>query len=310
VLRHGIFSLRSTSRGIAEGPDGIYLREFSKRSVFTYADLTSPGKNRQQVLALTTHNEIANAALFGRPLEIVDGRYTVKLASSQLEVESALRLRYEVFTVELGGEDAGNDPSRLEFDEIDLRCRHLIVVDRVTMRTVGTYRLNSLETASSVEGFYSHREFTIEELPGEVLRDGVEIGRACISPEHRNTKVLFLLWKGMSAYLRLEGKRYFFGCCSIFTRNESVGAAAYHQLAESGHLHPTFSVVPKKDRVDVSTADSTPVALPNLFNMYLRIGAKVCGPPMVDREFGTIDFFVVCDTAAIGEKYRRMFFGA
>jgi putative hemolysin len=44
--------------------------------------------------------------------------------------------------------------------------------------------------------------------------------------------------------------------------------------------------------------------------MYLRIGAKVCGPPMIDHEFGTIDFFVVCDTHQINEKYRRMFFGS
>jgi putative hemolysin len=42
--------------------------------------------------------------------------------------------------------------------------------------------------------------------------------------------------------------------------------------------------------------------------MYLRIGARVCGPPMLDDEFGTIDFFVVCDTKQVPEKYRRMFF--
>ena len=28
----------------------------------------------------------------------------------------------------------------------------------------------------------------------------------------------------------------------------------------------------------------------------------------VEQTFGTIDFFVVCDTREIGEKYRRMFF--
>ena len=41
--------------------------------------------------------------------------------------------------------------------------------------------------------------------------------------------------------------------------------------------------------------------------MYLRIGARVCGPPMIDREFGTIDFFVVFDVADLSSKYRRMF---
>lgn len=30
-------------------------------------------------------------------------------------------------------------------------------------------------------------------------------------------------------------------------------------------------------------------------------------PPMIDREFGTIDFFVVFDAQAMSSRYRRMF---
>ena len=41
--------------------------------------------------------------------------------------------------------------------------------------------------------------------------------------------------------------------------------------------------------------------------MYLRLGAKVCGPPMVDGDFGTIDFFVVFDVQTMSDRYRRMF---
>ncbi|MEQ1765518.1 MAG: hypothetical protein ABL984_20485 [Pyrinomonadaceae bacterium] len=53
--------------------------------------------------------------------------------------------------------------------------------------------------------------------------------------------------------------------------------------------------------------DSSKVELPSLFNMYLRLGARVCGPPMIDHEFGTIDFFVVFDVRSMTDKYRRMF---
>lgn len=242
-------------------------------------------------------------------VDISEGRYRVKLASGPLEVESALRLRYEVFSVELSDERPPEDPSRLEFDEYDFACRHLIVIDRVTSRTVGTYRLAAIESVGGVEGFYSYGEFSIEDLPMDVLRNGVEIGRACIAPEHRNSRVLFLLWKGLAAYLRDEGKRFFFGCCSIFTRDESAGALAFARLAGNGDLDETLSVSPRKNAVDLSFAGDAAVELPNLFNMYLRIGARVCGPPMIDHEFGTIDFFVVCDTEKINEKYRRMFFG-
>ena len=64
-------------------------------------------------------------------------------------------------------------------------------------------------------------------------------------------------------------------------------------------------------RHDGLSPDDTPgnerIELPALFNMYLRIGAKVCGPPMIDREFCTIDFFVVFDVTKMNKKYRRMF---
>ena len=230
------------------------------------------------------------------------------MAESLVEVESALRLRYEVFSVELGGVSPDRDPSRLEFDEHDFRCRHLIVIDSMTGRTVGTYRLSSIESVGGIEGFYSFNEFGIEDIAPDVLSGGIEIGRACIAPEHRNTKVLFLLWKALGAYITSVGKRYFFGCCSIFTREPSVGVAAYRQLAIEGHLDGSIYVEPRKNGVDIQVASDDSVELPSLFKMYLRIGAKVCGPPMIDHDFGTIDFFVVCDTERISHKYRSMFF--
>ena len=127
-------------------------------------------------------------------IDICEGRYRVKLATGPSEVESALRLRYEVFSVELSEERPPEDPSRLEFDEYDFLCRHLIVIDRLTSKTVGTYRLSSIEDVAGVDRFYAYNEFSIEDLPAAVLRNGVEIGRACIAPEHRNSRVLFLLW--------------------------------------------------------------------------------------------------------------------
>lgn len=241
---------------------------------------------------------------------IADGRYTVKLAKTSREIESALRLRYEVFRKELSGSPADTELHHLEFDDYDFKCRHLIVVDRINSRTVGTYRLNSIESACEPSGFYSHNEFSIEDLPPEVLNDGIEIGRACIAVEHRNTKVLFLLWKGLVEFLQVADKRFFFGCCSIFTRNPAVGVKACRQLADAGHFHKTLRVVPRKNALYAAETyiNAEPIELPSLFNMYLRIGAKVCGYPTVDQDFGTIDFFVVCDTEHINEKYRRMFF--
>jgi len=246
------------------------------------------------------------------PAEISAERYTVRIAQTQKEIESALRLRYEVFSLELAGlEDSGKN-CELEFDEFDYNCKHLIVIETRTRKTVGTYRLNTLETAGKTSGFYSSGEFSVENLPPKILAGAVEIGRACIAREHRNTKVLFLLWKGLAGFVKQTRKRYFFGCCSIFTQDCETGKNVFRQLNSDGFLHEKFRVEPRKEKIcdseDVSE-NSKAAELPMLFKMYLKIGAKVCGLPTIDREFGTIDFFVIFDVTTLTAKYRRMFFG-
>lgn len=244
---------------------------------------------------------------------VADTRYVVKLAESEAEVESALRLRFDVFKRELTGEVPGPDSSRLEFDSIDFRCDHLIVLERGTSTVVGTYRLNTFEKAGGIRGFYSFNEFDIESLPAKIIRQGVEIGRACVARAHRNTKVLFLLWKGLAAYSRLVRKRYFFGCCSVFSTDVGLAQGAYRKLVADGGVHDLIRIEPKVGGVDVAQDISDDpvqdVEIPGLFQMYLKMGAKVCGPPMIDRDFGSTDFFVVLDANRMEPRYRAAFFG-
>jgi putative hemolysin len=51
------------------------------------------------------------------------------------------------------------------------------------------------------------------------------------------------------------------------------------------------------------------VKLPRLFSLYLRYGAKVCGPPAIDRRFKTIDYLVVLDIQQLSADARETFFG-
>lgn len=250
-----------------------------------------------------------HTAIESRRRGTLSSRYTVRLAKTQSEIESALRLRYDVFNVELAGQNPGDNNLGLEYDKFDFACRHLIVVDEQTRETVGTYRLNSLETAGAASEFYSYSEFSIEDLPEAVLEKSIEIGRACVAREHRNTKVLFLLWKGLAEYLRNTEKRYLFGCCSIFTTDHAKGWEVFQRLVRDGFLHERLTVHPRPGKICSQNGDAdldSRLELPQLFNMYLAIGAKICGPPVVDPEFGTIDYFVVCDVENINEKYRKL----
>ena len=83
-------------------------------------------------------------------------------------------------------------------------------------------------------------------------------------------------------------------------------------LTEQGHMHPTFFVPPIPGyECDAPATDfnSEVVKVPRLFDSYLRIGAKVCGPPAIDRSFKTIDFLVILDSQNIDARTRRMFLG-
>jgi len=256
-----------------------------------------------------TVSGILRKACFG---EVIEGRYRAKLAETRGEVESALRLRYEVFNVELAAAtNYKTGAPGLDFDEYDHACKHLIIVEWSTGKTVGTYRINSIESARDARGFYANNEFCLEDLPFGVLSQSMEVGRACIAREHRNSKVLFLLLKALLKYLKQSRKRYFFGCCSLFTQDTAIGARIFRQFEREGFIHPKIRVRPRPEcalPTNNFLNDSEHLKLPSLFNIYLKMGVKICGAPVIDREFGTIDFFVIFDLPMMNDKYRQMFF--
>jgi putative hemolysin len=244
------------------------------------------------------------------PIEIREERYTVRFAQTQQEIDAALKLRFEVFNLELAeGLDESFQTGR-DQDEFDATCQHLMIVEAETDQIVGTYRLQTLEMAS--RGFYSAGEFDLSRLPSGVLQQSVELGRACIAQAHRSPQVLFLLWKGLAAYLLHTRKRYMFGCCSLTSQDARVGKAVMNLLEQGGYLHEDFFVPPQNGfecvASDVVMEEAIEAKIPNLFRTYLRYGAKVCGPPAIDRMFKTIDFFVILDLAAL-DVLSRAFFG-
>ena len=50
--------------------------------------------------------------------------------------------------------------------------------------------------------------------------------------------------------------------------------------------------------------------VPKLLRAYLAVGAKICGPPAIDREFKTIDFLTLMDLASLHSRVRARFMEA
>jgi putative hemolysin len=243
-------------------------------------------------------------------LRLRQGRYEVRFASSAAELDQVLRLRFAVFNQELGEGLRESALTGRDEDPFDAFCHHLLVEDVAAGTIVGTYRLQTAAMAAVGRGFYTAGEFDLGSLPEDVLADAVELGRACIAREHRNTRVLFLLWRGIGEYARLLGRNRLFGCCSLTSQDPREGLALLERLAERGALHPTLRVRARPGFVcltSVGREGVPPVAVPRLFDMYLAMGAAVCSEPAIDRAFRTIDFLVVCDLRALSERDRRRF---
>jgi putative hemolysin len=265
---------------------------------------------------MTEATRLRTAATSAPELRLRQGRYEIRFAREASELDEILHLRFNVFNVELGEGLEASFATRRDQDDFDLACHHLLVEDVASGRIVGTYRMQTSEIAGAARGFYSAGEFALETMPPHVLESAVEVGRACIDREHRSRQVLFLLWKGLAAYVLHFDKRYLFGCCSLSSQDPAAGLALYRQLALAGKIHPTLDVFPREGfeccAPGMAPAPERPagpaVEVPPLFAIYLRYGALVCGPPAIDREFRTIDYLVLLDVDALEPRAFRAFF--
>jgi putative hemolysin len=235
--------------------------------------------------------------------------YSVRLAKSQAEIHAAQVLRFNVFNLELNEGLASSFAARMDVDKFDAVCDHLIVQHTATGDIVGTYRMQTGRTAAQELGYYSASEFDM--TPYEGLRNEmVELGRACVDRAHRNLIVLGLLWKGVAEYAARQGARYLIGCSSLTSTDARVGASVYADLCRR-HLAPPEFRTRALAHYECSLRElaEEPPAVPKLLRAYLGLGAKICGAPAIDREFGTIDFLTLLDWESLPLQTKARFLG-
>ena len=263
---------------------------------------------------ITTGKDVSDYPRFADSIPDVAetaGPYALRFARSAEDLDRVLKLRFEVFNLELReGLDSSYRTCR-DLDPFDTHCHHLLVEDRDSGEVIGTYRMQTSDMARAGDGFYSSGEFDLTPLADEFLPHAVELGRACVALPHRNRRVLYLLWRGLAAYVLGNGKRYFFGCCSLTSQDPNVGKQVMDHLLTSGAVDERWRVLPQPGQEcyadDFVAPPADGVDIPPLMRMYLQYGARIAGPPAIDREFKTIDYLAVFDMNAITPRIRRMF---
>ena len=233
------------------------------------------------------------------PLAPSVGAYRTRLAVNGSDLQAAQSLRFEVFNVELHEGLAESWSTRRDADRFDAGCDHLLVEHAETGRVVGTYRLQTGAMAAGGHGYYSAQEFDF--APYETIRtELVELGRACVHQDHRKMNVLNLLWRGITAYARQRNARYLIGCSSLTSQDPALGHAMHAMLATDHLAAECFRTAPLPA---CALPAAEPLAEcpdpPRLLRTYLTVGAKICGAPAIDREFGTIDFLTLINLRAL-----------
>ena len=241
-------------------------------------------------------------------------KFLIKLAESEEELEKTLRLRYSVFNIEQGKGLHDSEGCGLDVDEFDEYCLQMMVVNKETKNPVGTYRVHLGSIACNGMGFYSANEYDIEGLD-KIANKIMEVGRSCVVPEFRTGAAVALLWGGIGELMMRAKLQYLMGCVSLEVKNPAAAWAMFEYLQKEGKTTKQIWGTPKKgyalekppqSEIDEYLNDirgTIKKYMPPLMKGYLRLGTKICGEPVYDFEFGTIDFLILLDSFTIPERY-------
>lgn len=232
--------------------------------------------------------------------------FHVSLARNEDEVREAQRLRWKIFSEEMGA-NLNTPTDGYDIDLYDAFCEHLLVRDGDTGEVVGTYRILPPAAAKRVGSFYSESEFDLTRLQ-HVKNRSVEVGRSCVHRDYRSGGVITHLWAGLADYMMKSGYDYLIGCASISMQDGGHNAAGIWHAVREKYLSPIEQRVFPRCPLPLEDLDATPApSVPPLVKGYLRLGAYVGGEPAWDPDFNTADLFILLPMSRLNPAYARHF---
>lgn len=231
----------------------------------------------------------------------------LSIARTQDELEELQRLRFRIFTEDMGASFPMAIGDR-DVDDFDRWCLHFMVRDAKTKKIIGTYRVLTPESALEAGKYYSESEFDLSPL-NSIRPLLVEIGRSCIDNEYRNGPAIMLLWTGLAKLMMHGGYRYMLGCASVSLADGGGTASEVWRIAQD--LMQQHTDVPKIQPLLAYPLEllniTEPARIPPLIKGYIQVGSTICGEPAWDKDFNTADFPILLDLNWVDLRYRRHF---
>lgn len=240
-------------------------------------------------------------------------RFHVRVVNgNNLLIKSAQRLRFNTFFKE---SSVNNSDYYLDSDKYDKFCDHLVVVDKSVSShyVVGTYRLMINSTNNSQENFYTETEFDLNNLKKLDLKI-LEVGRSCVHRNYRDGKIIRLLWRGLSTYIKKTQVDLIIGCASFQCSNTNKienQLSFLKNFYSAPKKYLTFALKSKSAKwknIDITKIPKLKIfkSLPPLIKAYLRVGAWVGDGAVIDPHFKTIDICIILKSDKIEARYLKM----
>ena len=232
-----------------------------------------------------------------RPSAFADdgpGRYRVRLARDDADVDRCQSLRWQAFRAT----DAVDAPGR-DCDAFDPVCRHMLIEEAAGGRLVGCFRFMILADGRDLGQSYATQFYDLSRLaayPGRMM----EVGRFCLHPDVHDPDVLRIAWGAVTRIVAAERIALLFGCSSFRGTDAAAHLDAF-ALLKDRHIGPRRwlpkAKAPRVFRYARRLAGRTPdpargrKGLPPLLRTYLRMGGWVSDHAVVDADLGTLHVF-------------------
>lgn len=243
------------------------------------------------------------------------GSLSTRLAENEVELKEAQKIRYQVFCDELSARRQTVLGTRLEQEQHDLICDHLLVLDNSDLenpKTIGTQRFLVKKSKDAHLPFRSQSEFDLEGLAKKhPEKRFMELGRSCILEAYRSKRTMELMWHGTWSYAVQNNVDVMTGCASFYTQSPEEISLALGFLSTLTSKDPEWqvsttspnSIAIKQYEKLVTDPKKAIRALPPLIKGYLRLGAYFSSHVVTDEDFGTIDIAVILPVQNINPRY-------
>lgn len=241
---------------------------------------------------------------------------------------------------ELTFRDSGEGTNKnIDLDEYDLYYRHLFVWDNQAQKIAGAYRIGvgkEIYQKYKRKGFYLNKLFKIKKDFKEILKFSFELGRSFVTKEYQKKNIiLFLLWKGVLAFLKREEFRtvkYLIGPVSISNDYSTYSKELLIKFIKKNHFDESLAkfIKPRKKFNAENHEEETNILIqtdgkdfklidkliseievsnnkaPVLLKKYLSQNAKIIGFN-IDPEFNnSLDGFLIMNLENLPEETLPM----